>query len=274
MTTPSEVKAVILARGLGTRMRRPDASVALDSEQASSADAGLKALIPVGRAFLDYVLSALADAGFREVCLVIGPEHEAVREYYSKTIRPQRLAIDFAMQERPLGTADALLAAERFVAGAEFVALNSDNYYPVEAYRALRALGQPGLVAFERETLLRESNIPAERVKQYAILHISAEDELEEIIEKPDEATWAASDPAAYISMNIWRFNPRIFQACARVKPSARGELELPQAVQLAITAFGERLRVVRMRAGVLDLSSRADIPAVAARLRDVDVRL
>src|SRR3954452_13138192 len=57
-------KAVILARGLGTRMRKPDATATLDSRQAAIAESGVKAMIPVGagvrggtdRPFLDYVL--------------------------------------------------------------------------------------------------------------------------------------------------------------------------------------------------------------------------
>ncbi len=61
--TGRSTKAVILARGLGTRMRRDDAGAELSAEQASLADSGMKAMIPVGRPFLDYVLSGLADAG-------------------------------------------------------------------------------------------------------------------------------------------------------------------------------------------------------------------
>ncbi len=66
-------KAVILARGLGTRMRHEDPETTLAPEQAAIADAGLKAMIPVGRPFLDYVLSGLADAGFSDVCIVVAP---------------------------------------------------------------------------------------------------------------------------------------------------------------------------------------------------------
>ena len=56
---------VILARGLGTRMRKSDQSSTLDATQQAIADAGVKALIPVGgagRPFLDYVLSEAAEA--------------------------------------------------------------------------------------------------------------------------------------------------------------------------------------------------------------------
>ncbi|MDO8666338.1 MAG: hypothetical protein Q7J79_06970, partial [Gemmatimonadales bacterium] len=75
-------RAVILARGLGTSMRRADPAATLDQEQRSAADAGMKGMIRIGRPFLDYLLSALANAGIRDVCLVVGPEHDAVRGRY------------------------------------------------------------------------------------------------------------------------------------------------------------------------------------------------
>ena len=56
-------KAVILARGLGTRMRKSDADAALDAKQAAAAETGIKALIPIDRPFLDYVLHVIAQAG-------------------------------------------------------------------------------------------------------------------------------------------------------------------------------------------------------------------
>lgn len=57
-------KAVILARGLGKRMRAPDPSVPLTPEQDASAASGTKAMIDfASRPFLDYVLSGLVDAG-------------------------------------------------------------------------------------------------------------------------------------------------------------------------------------------------------------------
>src|ERR1051325_368514 len=124
-------KAVILARGLGTRMRRDDAISPLAKDQASAADAGVKAMIPFGRPFLDYVLSGLADAGYRQICLVIGPEHDAIRDYYFDQAL-SRIKLTYAIQHEARGTADAVLAAETFAAGREFVVMNSDNYYPVE----------------------------------------------------------------------------------------------------------------------------------------------
>ncbi len=50
---PAVSKAVVLARGLGTQMRREDAGAALDDAQAAVAARGVKAMIPIGRPFLD-----------------------------------------------------------------------------------------------------------------------------------------------------------------------------------------------------------------------------
>jgi glucose-1-phosphate thymidylyltransferase len=272
--TVRSTKAVILARGLGSRMRRDDAGAALSAEQASLADTGMKAMIPVGRPFLDYVVSGLADARVADVCLVIGPEHDRIRDYYSREVRVSRLRLSFAVQREAKGTADALLAAREFAAADHFLVLNADNYYPVESYRALLELGVPGLPGFDREALLRLSNIDRDRIRQYALLQTDRDGRLVDIVEKPDEHDVARMGEHARVSMNLWYFSPSIFEACEAIAPSPRGELELPNAVRHAIRTLGHRLTVLPMALGVLDLSRRGDVATVADRLRGVDVAL
>ena len=91
MAAQAPDKVVILARGIGSRMRRDDDAAVLDERQSAAADAGVKAMIPIDRPFLDYVLTTLADAGYRRVCLVIGPDHDATRRYYGQQVELQRL---------------------------------------------------------------------------------------------------------------------------------------------------------------------------------------
>ncbi len=275
MKSAQVTKAVILARGLGTRMRRENSDlIELDARQQRMADSGLKAMIPFGRPFLDYVLSGIADAGYRDVCLVIGPEHGVVREYYSRTCIPVRVRVSFAIQERPLGTANALAAAEWFAAGENFLMLNSDNYYPVSACRDLRLQGGPAIAAFERNSLTKNSNISPDRIRQFAIVTSKPDGTLGSIVEKADEAIMQHLSADILVSMNCWRFGPAIFRACAAVRPSPRGELELTDAVQYAIDKLDERFLVLKVCAGVLDLSSRGDIAAVAEKLKEIEVRL
>jgi len=270
--TSARAKAVILARGLGTRMRRADDGVRLDVAQATAAAAGVKALIPVGRPFLDYVLSSLADAGYSDVCLVIGPEHDALRDRYARELRPERLRIHFAVQAAPRGTADAVAAAEAFAGGDHFLVVNSDNLYPLAVLRELRELPGPGLALFSGRALVR-GGVPPERLRAFAIVVVDEHGYLASIVEKPDEATFAAFGDDPPVSMNCWRLPPEVFAACREVAPSARGEYELPDAIRLLV-ARGGRLAVVRSEEGVLDLTRRADIAAVTERLRGVAVRL
>lgn len=269
-------QAVILARGLGTRMRRAGDGAqahALTTAQSLAADSGVKGMIPVGRPFLDYVLSSLADAGITDAILVIGEEHEAVRRYFTVTARPERIRVRFATQADPKGTADAVLAAREAVREAPFLVLNSDNYYPSDALRAVAALGMNGLVAFEAGTLMRESGLDDERVLQYALVDFDHDGWLASIAEKPLPGSPLARRPDRWVSMNLWSFTPRIFEACARVTVSERGELELQSAVMIAMHDLNERFRVITARSGVLDLSRRADIALVAERLAGIDVR-
>jgi len=267
-------KAVILARGLGTRMRQQDPQAGLSARQAEVAATGVKALIPIDRPFLDYVLSALADAGYRRVCLVVGPEHGELRRYYGEALQYQRLELGFAIQEQPLGTADAVAAAEGFAAGDPFLVINSDNYYPAEALGALRHLPGPGLAAFSRTGMLAGGNIPPERLSRFALVEADAEGCLRRIIEKPDPALLESLPEPVAVSMNCWRFDAGIFPACRAVKPSPRGELELPDAVQHAAGVLGQRFRVLYFDEAVLDLSNRADVGPVAARLAGREVKL
>ncbi len=264
-------KAVIMARGLGTRMRKADESASLSKDQVAAAGAGIKAMIPIGRPFLDYVLSGLADAGFSKICLIIGPEHQVIREYYVSQSPPRRIGIDFAVQEQPLGTADAVLAAKDFAGSEPFLVINSDNYYPVAALRAMRQLGRAGVALFDRDRLVAESNIPEDRVLKFALAKVSTEGYLERIIEKPSEEVLRGLNLPVYVSMNCWVFSPLIFRACRSIQPSARGELELTDAVQYAIDNLDERFKVLPYQGPVLDMSSRSDIAIVAEKLQGLD---
>lgn len=268
-------KAVILARGRGTRMRADDGAAPLDSRQAAMADTGVKAMIPLAnRPFLDYVLSTVADAGYRRICLVVGPEQQAIRDYYTHEVPLQRLNIEFAIQKDAQGTADAVAVAADFAGSDPFLMLNSDNFYPLEAYQALR--GQPGsaVVLFERDALLAGSNIAPDRVAKFAVGEIDEKGCLRRIVEKPDAETLAGLPLPLWVSMNCFRFGPSIFQACRSISRSSRGEFELMTAVQYAIDVLGEPFQVIPMHASVLDLTHRRDIAQIESRLAGREVRL
>lgn len=271
--------AVILARGLGTRMRRDAAAAALRPDQVAAADHGVKAMMPIGaerthsgaRPFLDHVLSELADAGITDACLVIGPGHQAVRDYYGR-LETRRIRVGYAIQDEPRGTADAVLAAESYVAGRRFLTVNGDNFYAASTVQALAGVPGNALAGYVREALVARGNIPADRIAAFALIEADA-GVLVDLVEKPPASVVAAAGPRALVSMNCFAFTPAIFAACKAIGPSARGEYEITDAVR-HLVASGEAVRVVPVEDGVLDLSSRGDIASVEAALRDRPVNL
>ena len=265
-------RAVILAAGRGTRMQRVTPAAGLSPAQQDAAARGLKGLIPVGRPFLDYVLSGLADVGIARACLVVAPGPNPLREYYSGPGRPSRLVLAFAEQPQPLGTANAVLAAEAFAAGDPVLVLNADNLYPAAGLTALRRLPQGGLLGFRRSALLRAGNFPAERINAFALIEVDAARELAGILEKPDPEAAARFGADPLVSMNAWLLPPTIYAACRAIAPSPRGELELQDAVRLLLE-LGERFTVLESEDAVLDLSRPEDIPLVTARLAAVEPR-
>jgi glucose-1-phosphate thymidylyltransferase len=250
-------------------MRAQDDGAALTAEQAAAAETGVKALVPIGRPFLDHVLSELADAGFDRACLVIGPEHDAVRAHYD-ALDLTRITVDYAVQAEPRGTADAVLAAADWVGGDRFSVINSDNLYPAATSRRLRAVAGAGLVAYDAEALT--AGIDPDRVRGFAIVEV-ADGRLVRLVEKPDAATLAAAGPHVRVSMNHWLFTPAILDAARDVPLSSRGEYELPAAVALSMSR-GEVYEVVPASAMVLDLSRREDVARVTVALADHEVIL
>jgi glucose-1-phosphate thymidylyltransferase len=258
------IPAVVLAAGRGTRLQWAGGRHRLSPAQARAADAGHKALVPIhGHPYVAYVLHELADAGYDDVCVVVRHLDDPVATAL-RAMAVRRLRLSFAAQPEPRGTADAVLAAESVVGDHPFIAITGDNIYPAAALAALGALAGPGLLSFDPVALVERSNIPPARVAAFALVR-ERDGWLEEVVEKPDAAT-ARAMAGAGVSMTCWRFDASIFQACRAVALSPRGELELPDAVAVAM-ARGERFRALPVTAGVLDLSSRGDIPELERRL-------
>lgn len=244
-------------------MRAEVPELSLTADQERQAAAGIKALIPVaeGKTLLEFVSENLESAGFTNIFAVIGSEHGVIRDLCAA----KGLNISFAVQNEPLGTADAVLAAESCIDADElFLVVNSDNLYPVESLRKLRETNRPAMLAFDRDELIAQSNIDTERIAKFATVEIDERDYLSRITEKPDKA-----DGSRLVSMNAWLFSPAIFTACRAIQSSERGEYEITSAVQYAIDELGEKFVAVRTDEGVLDLSSRSDIETAGRFLRE-----
>jgi glucose-1-phosphate thymidylyltransferase len=268
--------AVVLAAGRGRRLQGSDPSALIHDAQRLAATSGLKIMMPVDaagqRPFLDYVLSALAEAGCLDAVLVVPRDHEAIGSHLARCA-PTRVRVRLAVQTSPDGTADAVASAAPFVRADQFLVLNGDNLYPVAALRALSALDGCGLAAFSRESLATTSGFSPARLAAFALVQRDGAGWLTGLVEKPDAAAIERAGPGTLVSMNLWKLSQPVFAACREIAPSPRGERELPDAVQLAMSR-GIPFRVVAAAGPVLDVTTAADVGIVSRALAGVEPRV
>ena len=176
-------------------------------------------------------------------------------------------------RQHPLGTADAVAAAEEFAGDDRVLVVNSDNFYPEDAVARLRELPASGTLGFTKRAMIAHSNIDPERIRAFALLDSDDSGQLTGIIEKPDPHTVEAAGEAALVSMNCFLFTPKIFDACRSIEKSERGEYEIVDAVRWMVE-HGEHFDVVPVESGVLDMSNRGDITSVVEALSSREVKL
>jgi bifunctional N-acetylglucosamine-1-phosphate-uridyltransferase/glucosamine-1-phosphate-acetyltransferase GlmU-like protein len=257
------VSVVVLAGGSGTRFGGPKQ---------------LAAVAPDGGAIFAVLVQRAAEAGFERAVLVIAPGMAAAVHTHLATRPDPGIPVTLATQHRPLGTADAVLAARDALDGA-FVVVNGDDLYPADAFTQLHDHLANGpadahaMVAFRVARTLT-GNRPVMRAR----IEVDAGSLLVSIREgavvpgdhglrfEIDGASTALADDAL-VSMNMWAFQPSIFAALdaavARfaAAPNA-SEVYLPDAVAAQV-AEGTSVRVLVSEARCIGVTHREDLDAV-----------
>ena len=229
------MKGVILAAGLGTRMRplthrRP------------------KPLVPVlDRPMIEHIIQGAADAGVTELLIVIGYRGEMVQEVIGSGDR-FGLAIEYAVQERPAGTGDAALVAEDFVAGEPFFLSWGDIIVSPPNYARVGQVWRE-----ERPDLLLTLNW-VEDPWEGAAVYVEG-NRVVRIIEKPPKRTSTTN----YNNAGIFVLPSEILEVTNQTALSARGERELPDAIQLMLSQ-GAHVRGVPIEGCWSDVARPAEV--------------
>ena len=233
------MKAVILAAGEGNRLEpltgtRP------------------KPMIPVAnKPVLEYVVEAVADAGIDEIVLVVGYERSRIQSHFGDG-DDWDVTIEYAVQEKQLGTAHAVLQARPHV-DEPFLVLNGDRIIgPTAVERVAEACdGDADAVA-----TVTSVDIPT----RYGVVDIEG-DRVLGIREKPP-AHEASTD---LINAGVYAFRPGVFERLDETVAGTHGETGLPSTLN-DLTAEGV-VRAVRYDGRWLDLTYLWDLPFLNGQL-------
>jgi glucose-1-phosphate thymidylyltransferase len=229
------VKALVLAGGAGTRLR-------------PLTHTGAKQLVPVAnRPVLMYVMDNIADAGIRDIGVIISPETGKEIQAALGDGTSWDAKFTFILQDRPGGLAHAVATARPYLDGSDFVMYLGDNLIGMAIRETVTKFQSDRAVA--ASVMLKDVQNPS----AFGVAEVDATGKVTKLVEKP-------KDPKSNLALvGIYLFRSSIHEAISQIQPSARGELEITDAISKLIE-LGGRVEFSRLTSWWLDTGKKDDL--------------
>lgn len=197
------MKGIILAGGSGTRLY--PATIAL-----------CKQLLPIyDKPMIYYPLPVLMLAGIREILIISTPEDTPRFEKLFGDGSHLGLSFSYAVQEKPLGLAQAFVLGEKFIDRSPVCLILGDNIFYGHDLPALLKEGvqiRSGGLIFG--TIVKDPTA-------YGVVHFNEQMQVLGIEEKPKQPKSSYAVPGLYF------YGPEVVEIAKTITPSKRGELEI-----------------------------------------------
>jgi len=219
------MKGVVLAGGSGTRLYPLTQVVS-------------KQLLPVyDKPMVYYPLSTLMLAGIREILLISTPQDTPRFEQLLGDGRQWGLRLSYAVQERPAGIPQAFILGRKFLGDDRVALILGDNIF---FGHDLVPIMKRGLERAHGATVFA---YPVNDPERYGVVEFDASGRALSIEEKPRRPK------SRYAVTGLYFYDAQVAEIAARLKPSARGELEITDVNRVYLER-GE-LEVVAMKRGM-----------------------
>src|SRR6476646_8584937 len=218
------MKGLILAGGAGTRLRPITHTSA-------------KQLVPVAnKPILYYGIEDMAAAGIRDIGIIVGDTADEIRAAVGDGSRWD-VDITYIPQAAPLGLAHCVVIARDFLGDDEFVMYLGDNMLELRLKDVVDRFDQRRA----EQLTLNEANgrVPAAQIllarvddpTMFGVAELDRHGNVRNLVEKP-------KDPPSNLALTgVYVFDKTVHKAVRSIAPSARGELEITDAIQWLIDA-------------------------------------
>lgn len=228
------MKALVLCAGKATRLK-------------PLTDTTPKHLLPVAnKPILFYVLEQISRGGITDIGLVISPKSGGGIMAAVGDGSRWGVHITPIIQPQPLGLAHAVVVAQPFLGNSPFLLFLGDNLVEGGVSQFVR---QFGTGAADALILLKKVSEPG----RFGVAELNGKGEVIRLVEKPKRPK---SD---LVLVGVYLFSPEIHKAIARIRPSARGELEITDAIQELVDS-GRLVTCHILKGWWLDIGTRDDL--------------